>query len=145
MLLGMNIWHRTPNIDQINQFSANCMVEYIGIVVTEVGGDYICAKMPVDHRTTQPYGLLHGGASVVLAETLGSMASQMVVDSQRKMVVGLAINANHVRSVREGFVYATARAVHLGKMTHIWEIDIVNEKQQIVCVSRLTMAILDKE
>lgn len=145
MLLGMNIWHTTPNIDQINQFSANCMVEYIGIVVTEVGEDYICAKMPVDHRTTQPYGLLHGGASVVLAETLGSMASQMVVDSQRKMVVGLAINANHVRSAREGYVYATARAIHLGKMTHIWEINIVNEKQQIVCVSRLTMAILDKE
>ena len=139
----MGIWQLEPNIADINQFSENCMVAHVGIVVTEVGEDYICGKMPVDHRTTQPFGLLHGGASVVLAETLGSIASGLVADARTKKCVGLEINANHIRSATEGFVYGIAKAVHLGRTTHIWDIRIVNEAQKLVCVCRLTMAILD--
>lgn len=100
--------------------------------------------MPVDARTRQPYGILHGGASVVLAETLGSMASNFCVDQSKYVCVGLEINANHVKSVAEGFVYGKAQAVHIGKKTHIWDIRIVNEKKELVCISRLTIAVLDK-
>jgi 1,4-dihydroxy-2-naphthoyl-CoA hydrolase len=118
------------------------MVEHIGIEFTEVGDDYLKARMPVDHRTRQPYGLLHGGASVSLAETLGSMASALVIDRQQYYCVGLEINANHVRGVREGWVTGIARPLHIGKTTHVWDIRIHDASDKLVCVSRLTVAIV---
>ncbi len=122
----------------------NTMVEHLGIEVTSIGEDFIVAKMPVDRRTHQPYGLLHGGASVALAETLGSVAAHCTVDDQNKYCVGLEINANHIKSVKSGIVIGTARPLHIGGRTHVWEIKITNEEQDIVCVSRLTMAVIDK-
>ena len=120
------------------------MVEHLGIVYTDTGKDYISAKMPVDHRTHQPLGLLHGGASVALAETLGSVAATFSVDFEKYICVGLEINANHVKSVREGWVFGTAKPVHLGKSTQIWEIIINNESGELVCISRLTLAVIKK-
>ena len=135
-----------PNttVAQLNKIGENTMASHIGIEFTEVGSDFLSGKMPVDHRTNQPYGILHGGASVVLAETLGSMASAMCIDPEKQICVGLEINANHVKSVANGFVYGRAQAVHIGKKTHIWDIRIVNEKKELVCISRLTIAVLDK-
>lgn len=118
------------------------MADYLGIEFTEVGEDFIRGRMPVDERTLQPYGLLHGGASVVLAETLGSVAAAMVVDHKKFHAVGLEINANHLRGVRHGFVTGTARPFHIGKTTQVWEIRIVDEKEKLVCVSRLTVAVI---
>ena len=141
----MAIWHDpalTP--DMINPLSKNTMGEHLGIEVTRVGEDYLEGRMPVDHRTRQPYGLLHGGASVTLAETLGSVASAFVVDRSKYDCVGLEINANHLRSVREGSVTAIARPVHLGKTTHVWDIRIHDEREKLVCISRLTVAIIKK-
>ena len=120
------------------------MVEHLGIIYTEVGEDYISAKMPVDHRTHQPYGILHGGASVALAETLGSVAATFSVDHEKYNCVGIEINANHIKSVRDGWVYGTAKPVHVGKSTQIWEIRINNEASELVCVSRLTLAVIRK-
>jgi 1,4-dihydroxy-2-naphthoyl-CoA hydrolase len=121
------------------------MGEYIGIEWVEIGADFLKAKMPVDHRTIQPYGLLHGGASVTLAETIGSVASALVVDKEKLYCVGLEINANHIRSAREGFVIGTAMPLHLGKTTHVWEIKIKDEQDKLICVSRLTVAIIPKK
>lgn len=121
------------------------MIEHLGIEFLEVGDDYIKARMPVDHRTIQPFGLLHGGASVALAETLGSVAANLCVDREKKMCVGLEINANHVRPVTNGFVYGLARPIHIGASTQLWEIRILNEQEKLVCISRLTLAILDKQ
>lgn len=120
------------------------MVEHLGIEITEVHTDGLTAKMPVDHRTKQPMGLLHGGASVVLAETVGSIASHLCVDTDQQYCVGLDINANHLKAVKGGYIYGRAKALHLGRRTHVWEIRIVNEKQQLVCISRLTMAVVEK-
>ncbi len=131
--------------EELNKLSARTLVEYIGIEFTEVGPDYLKARMPVDQRTHQPYGLLHGGASVVLAETLGSMAAHCTVMNQNKYCVGLEINANHIRAVKEGYVTGTARPLHTGKLTQVWEIRITNSKDELVCISRLTLAILDKK
>lgn len=141
----MAIWH-DPTItpDQLNPLGKNTMGEHIGIRITEIGEDYLKGTMPVDDRTRQPYGLLHGGASVALAETLGSVASAFVVDRLKYDCVGLEINANHVRSVREGFVIGIAHPVHLGKTTHVWDIRIFDERQKLVCISRLTVAIIRK-
>lgn len=119
------------------------MVETLGIEFLEVGDDCITARMPVDQRTIQPAGLLHGGASVSLAETLGSVAANLCVDPAFKLCVGLEINANHIRSVRTGNVYGTARPLHIGSTTQLWEIRIVDDSDRLVCVSRLTMAVLD--
>lgn len=141
----MAIWYDpaiTP--DQLNPLSRGNMGEHLGMEIIEVGEDYLKGRMPVDHRTRQPYGLLHGGASVALAETLGSVASAFVVDRSRYDCVGLEINANHVRGVREGFVYGTAHPVHLGKSTHVWDIRIHDEREKLVCISRLTVAIIKK-
>lgn len=118
------------------------MMEHLGIVFTEIGDDYVKATMPVDHRHHQPYGLLHGGASVSLAESLGSVAAHMTVDSEKFHTVGLEINANHIRSVRSGIVTGIARPLHTGKSTQVWEIRITNEQDQLTCVSRLTVAII---
>lgn len=121
------------------------MVDHLGIEYTAIGEDYLEATMPVDHRTIQPYGLLHGGASVVLAETLGSVAASLTLDLEKQVGVGLEINANHLKSVREGKVKGVAKPVHLGKTTQVWEIKIYNEADQLCCISRITMAILDKK
>jgi 1,4-dihydroxy-2-naphthoyl-CoA hydrolase len=121
------------------------MAEHLGIEFTEVGADFIAARMPVVEKTKQPMGLLHGGASVVLAETLGSVAAYCVINLEKQHAVGLEINANHVRGVSEGFVYGKALPLHIGKTTHVWEIKIVNEQNKLVCVSRITVAVLDKK
>jgi len=121
------------------------MIDHLGIEFLEIGDDYIKAKMPVDHRTIQPFGLLHGGASVALAETLGSVAANLCVDRATKMCVGLEVNANHIRPATNGFVYGIAKPIHVGASTQVWEIRIQNEQEKLVCISRLTLAILDKQ
>lgn len=121
------------------------MLEHLGISFTEVGEDFLVARMPVDHRTHQPLGLLHGGASVTLAETLGSVASTLCVNQSTQYCVGLDINANHVKSVKSGFVYGRTSPIHIGKRTHVWEIRIENEQRELVCISRITMAVIDKK
>lgn len=130
------------SLDILNESSKNTMVEHLGIIYTGLTQDYISAKMPVDHRTHQPHGLLHGGASVVLAETLGSVAANLSVNQEKYSCVGLEINSNHIRSIRNGWVYGTAKPIHIGKTTQIWEIRINNEQGQLVNISRLTLAVL---
>lgn len=122
----------------------NTIAHHIGIEWKELGADYLTARMPVDHRTHQPYGLLHGGASCVLAETLGSVASYLVIDTSKFICVGLEINANHMRGVREGYVTGKVSPLHIGATTHVWDIKIHDERDKLVCVSRLTVAILKK-
>jgi 1,4-dihydroxy-2-naphthoyl-CoA hydrolase len=120
------------------------MGEHIGIEFTEIGDNYLKASMPVDNRTKQPMGLLHGGASVALAETLGSVAATMCVNPERYSCVGLEINANHIRSVTKGLVVGTAKSIHIGKSTQVWEIKIESETGKLLCVSRITMAVINK-
>lgn len=138
----MSIWFRKPTLEEANQHFDITILGVLGIRFTEVGDDYITGTMPVDTRTHQPFGILHGGASVVLAESLGSLAANFCVDSAKFYCVGLDINANHMRSVRSGTVTGTARPVHLGKSTQVWEIRIVDDANKPVCISRLTMAVL---
>ncbi len=138
----MSIWKQTPDLEHINGWSSNTMMEALGIRITAVGDDWLQGSMPVDRRTHQPYGLLHGGASVALAETLGSTAAMLTVDAEKERVVGLDINANHVRGVRSGTVTGTARILHLGRTTQVWEIRIENEEGALVCISRITMAVV---
>ena len=126
------------------KFNAN-MGTHLGIEFTEVGDIFLSAKMPVDHRTRQPFGVLHGGASVVLAETIGSVASNMLVDQTKQFCSGLEINANHVKSVQAGFVFGKAIIVHFGKKTHVWDVRITNEANELICISRLTVAVIDKK
>ena len=134
---------RTPvSLDELNGLSRNTLIEHLGIVFTAAGEDWLQATMPVDARTVQPYGLLHGGASVVLAETLGSSAGNLCLDTRVQMAVGLEINANHLRAVRQGVVTGTARALHVGRSTQVWEIRIEDERGRAVCVSRLTLAVV---
>ncbi|PJE47464.1 MAG: esterase [Sediminibacterium sp.] len=121
------------------------MGEHLGMEFTEIGPDYIKGTMPVDHRTKQPYGLLHGGASVALAETLGSVGAAMVVDHTEYICVGQEINANHLRSVRSGFVTGTAKPIHIGSSSQVWEIKIHDERDHLVCISRLTVAVLKRK
>ena len=138
------IWQRPVTLDGINAWGRVNMMEHLDITFSEVGYDYLKATMPVDHRTTQPLGLLHGGASVVLAETLGSTAASMCVDIERQYCVGIEINANHLRGVRQGVVTGTARPVHVGRKTQVWQIDIHDDGGRLVAVSRLTLAVLDR-
>ncbi len=139
------IWFNDQlSLEDLSKLGKGTMGEYIGIEFTEVGENYIKATMPVDHRTIQPYGLLHGGASCVLAETVGSIASALVIDQSQFICVGLEINANHIRSARKGLVIARATPLHLGKTTHVWDIRITDQQEQLVCISRLTVAILEK-
>jgi len=142
----MSIWF-DPNVTakELHSLGVNTMAELIGIEFTEVGDNYLKAKMPVDHRTQQPYGLLHGGASATLAETLGSVASALVIDQSRYNCVGLEINANHIRGVKEGNVFGTVLPLHIGRSTHVWDIKIYDQREKLVCVSRLTVAILPKQ
>lgn len=130
-------------LDELNSMSKGTIAEHIGIVFTEIGADYLVAKMPVDHRTMQPMKLLHGGASVVLAETLGSVASYLTVeDPTKQKVVGLEINANHVKAVHKGEVYGKVTPIHIGRSTHIWDIRLTTPEGKLVCISRLTTAVL---
>jgi len=138
------IWFRPHTLAELNSTSAGTMVEHLGIEYTGMGPDFLEARMPVDARTRQPYGLLHGGASMVLAETLGSYGAALTVDPSRLLVVGQEINANHLRAVREGFVTGTARPVHLGGRSQVWSIDIRDGRERLVCLSRLTLAVLDR-
>lgn len=131
-------------VADLNKMNANTMMEHLGLEFTEVGEDFISAKMPVDHRHHQPYGLLHGGASVTMAETLGSVAAHCTVLDQNKYTVGLEINANHIKSVKSGYVYGTTKPIHVGRSTQVWEIKITNEQEQLICVSRITMSVIDK-
>ena len=138
----MTLWRSLRSLAELNSGSAGTMVEHLGIEFTEISDDFIRGTMPVDGRTRQPYGLLHGGASVALAETLGSTGATMSVDATQYQCVGQEINANHVRPARTGLVTGTARPVHLGGRTQVWTIDIVNETGKLVCTSRLTMAVI---
>jgi 1,4-dihydroxy-2-naphthoyl-CoA hydrolase len=140
----MAIWFKKDiTVTDFQNRDVNTMSAHLGIVFTEIGEDYLCAKMPVDNRTRQIYGILHGGASAALAETVGSVASSLVVNRNEYKCVGLEINANHVRSVKEGFVVATCKPLHLGRQTHVWDIKIHDEQTgKLVCISRLTVAVL---
>ena len=142
----MPIWFdKELSVEKLEPLGSNTMSEWLGIEWTEVGENFLKAKMPVDHRTVQDYGILHGGASCVLAETIGSIASFMVIDHSKFYCVGLEINANHIRSVREGYVTGIAAPLHLGSSTHVWDIKIVDERDKLICVCRLTVAILTRK
>ncbi len=142
----MAIWFKKDwSMDKLNQLAANTMNDLIGIKFTEVGENYVKATMPVDQRTRQAYGLLHGGASATLAETVGSVASVMVVDPELYFCVGVEINANHLRSVKDGFVTATAIPLHLGMSSHVWDIKIIDKNEKLICVSRLTVYVKKKK
>jgi 1,4-dihydroxy-2-naphthoyl-CoA hydrolase len=141
----MKIWKKDVTVEIMNSFSSNTMVSHLGIEFTEIGDDYLVARMPVDSRTHQPLGLLHGGASVVLAETLGSSAGSMCVANENEYVVGLEINANHIKSARTGYVTGITKPVHLGKKTQVWEIKITNEQNELVCISRITLAVISNK
>jgi len=132
----------TEKTRKINEFNAKTMVGHIGIEIMEVGKDFVSGRMPVDERTTQPYGLLHGGASVAFAESLGSLAGSFHIDWEKETVVGIEINANHLKSVRSGWVYGKATPIRIGKRFQVWDINITNEDKEAVCVSRLTLAIV---
>lgn len=137
----MNIWHRPPAPESLDALSAGTLAEGLGIRFTRVGDDWLEATMPVDERTRQPFGLLHGGASVALAETLASVGANAVLDTGRQLAVGLEINANHVRAARAGTVTGRASPLHLGGRTHVWQVEIRDERGRLVCISRVTMAV----
>lgn len=136
------VFRAAVSLDELNALSRGTLIEHLGIVFTGAGEDWLRATMPVEPRTRQPYGLLHGGASVVLAETLGSSAGNLCLDTREQLAVGLEINANHLRAMREGTVTGTARAVHVGRSTQVWDIRIEDERGRAVCVSRLTLAVV---
>jgi 1,4-dihydroxy-2-naphthoyl-CoA hydrolase len=138
----MAIWHDGFSLDFVKEHSQNTLVSELGIEFLEAGADYLTARMPVDARTRQPAHVLHGGASVALAETLASWAATFVVDREKNYCVGLEINANHVRAATSGWVIGTARPIHLGRSTQVWEVRITDESQRLVCISRVTMAVL---
>ncbi|MGF1682883.1 hotdog fold thioesterase [Photobacterium minamisatsumaniensis] len=137
----MTIWKKNFTLESLNQTSTNTLVEHLGIEYVSFDGGSLSAVMPVDSRTHQPLGMLHGGASVVLAETLGSIAANLCVD-EGKYCVGLDINANHIRGMRSGLVKGTTSPIHIGATTQVWQIEIVDERERLVCTSRLTMAVM---
>ncbi|MEZ4744884.1 MAG: hotdog fold thioesterase [Calditrichia bacterium] len=140
----MAIWHGEISLERLNSFNKNNLGEHLGIEFTAFGDDYLKAKMPVDHRTTQPAGLLDGGSSVALAERLGSIGGWMCVDLEKYMCVGLEINANHIRAVRDGYVEGIAKPLHIGRRTHVWEIRIQTPEGKLVCASRITLQVVEK-
>jgi 1,4-dihydroxy-2-naphthoyl-CoA hydrolase len=140
----MRIFKQGVTLESLNKWSENTLTQHLGIEFTGIGDDYLEARMPVDHRTRQPLGLLHGGASVALAETLGSVAATLCVDST-KFCVGLDINANHVKGIRDGYVTGVTKPIHIGKQTHVWEIRMTNDAGDLICISRITMAVLEKK
>lgn len=139
----MSIWFRPYTLEELDRQSQGCMVELLDIRFTEIGPDYVRATMPADARTWQPFGLLHGGASVTLAETLGSVGANCVVDNSKFFCVGQEINANHLRGVRSGRVTGTARPIHIGGRSQVWEIRIEDQKGRLACISRLTLAVVE--
>jgi len=141
----MSIWRQRPTLDALNTLSKNTLVDLLEIRFTEVGDDYLVATMPVDARTHQPFGLLHGGATAALAETLGSSGANCCLDMNAEYAVGLEINANHLRSVRHGKVTGTVRPVHIGRRTQVWETRVEDDAGKLVCVSRLTLAVMQRE
>ena len=142
----MAIWFKDEfSLEKLSALSAGTMAEFLGIEWIEVGENFIRAKMPVDERTRQPYGLLHGGASCVLAETIGSVASALVIDQSKAFCVGLEINANHIRTAKNGYVTGIGSPLHLGSTTHVWDIKIYDDRDKLVCVSRLTVAVLKRQ
>jgi 1,4-dihydroxy-2-naphthoyl-CoA hydrolase len=141
----MAIWYKPYTLMEAQQRVSGTMVDHIGITITEVGQNFLKGTMPVDQRTVQPIGILHGGASVTLAETLGSLGASMVVDNEKNYCVGLDINANHIRAAKNGFVTGIARPIHVGSSTQVWSIEITDEENRLVCISRLTMAVLVKK
>jgi 1,4-dihydroxy-2-naphthoyl-CoA hydrolase len=142
----MSIWfNKTITLADIKDFGTNTMSEYLGMEWMEIGKDHLKLRMPVNERTKQPYGLLHGGASCALAETAGSVASALVIDGEKFACVGLEINANHVRSATNGFVTAVCKPLHLGKTIHVWDIKVYDDLQKLICISRLTVVIINKE
>ena len=136
---------KQEKLKRINDSIQNTMTSTIGIEITDIGDDFICGKMPVDERTIQPFGLLHGGASAALAETLGSIGGGIKVYSNNETVVGIEINANHLKSVRDGWVYGKATPIRIGKKIQVWNIEITNEDDDLICVSRLTLAVIPKK
>lgn len=140
----MSLWKQPTDLDRINAWAAGSIIERIGIRITEIGDDFLCGTMPVDARTRQPVGILHGGASATLAESLGSLAGNLCLDAASEMAVGLDINANHVRAITEGTVTGTARPLHVGRATQVWEIRIEDERGRLVCISRLTLAVVPR-
>ena len=139
----MSIWRTTATAAELNERGSRTLPGYLGIRVTEIGADFLRATMPVNEHTHQPFGVLHGGASVALAETVGSLAAMLCIDPAY-IALGQDINANHVRSVSSGLVTATARPFHLGRSSHVWHIEIRDEQERLVCVSRLTMAVVER-
>ena len=141
----MSIWFKKDlSLEDIKPLTPNTMGKHLGMEWVTIGDTFMQMRMPVDERTKQPYGLLHGGASCALAETIGSVASYFVIDNEKFICVGLEINANHIRSVTKGFVTATCMPLHIGASTHVWDIKITDERDKLICVSRLTVAILKK-
>ena len=142
----MGIWFKKTTIEALNKFAEHTMSNHVGIEIIDIGDDYLKARMPVDDRTRMPRGILHGGASCVLAETVGSVASFLCIDLEKYVAAGLEINANHLRGISEGYVLSTARPIHLGRTTHVWDIRIeAEETKKLICISRLTVAIIEKE
>ena len=139
----MSIWIKTETVEELNKRRQKTLNELMGIRITEIGVDYLKAVMPVDERTRQPMGILHGGASLVLAESIGSTGSYLAIAPEQRCV-GLEINANHIRSIAEGWVTGTARPIHIGGSTHVWDIRITDEKERLICIARLTMAIMNR-
>jgi len=138
----MSIWRNAATLEELQERARNTLVEHLGMRFTEIGPDYLRVTMPVNAHTHQPMGILHGGASVALAETVGSTAANMCVDTAREVCLGQEINANHLRPISQGEVTATARPLHRGSRSHVWQIEIRDERERLVCVSRITMAVV---
>jgi 1,4-dihydroxy-2-naphthoyl-CoA hydrolase len=139
------LFRENLDLDFLNNLTKNTMVDFLGIKFTKIGEDFLEATMPVSDRTKQPYGLLHGGANMVLAETLGSVGSALLTDPDTQHCVGLEINANHLKPVKRGMVRGVTKPIHVGKKTQVWEVKIFSENDELTCISRITLAVLDKK
>ncbi|MBL4631315.1 MAG: hotdog fold thioesterase [Paraglaciecola sp.] len=140
----MGIWFKEPNLEEINSWSQGTILEHIGIQITDIGEDYIEGTMPADHRTFQPYKLVHGGANIVLAESLGSIGAMLTLNSDKYMCVGQEVNGNHLRGVSSGVVRGRAQPVHRGRKSQVWEIRLYDSSDKLSCISRLTLAVIEK-
>lgn len=138
------IWFKSLDLNEINGFNRNTLVEHLDIIITKLSDDSMSGTMPIDSKTVQPFRILHGGASCVLAETLGSIASNCCIDNSKFVAVGQSINANHISSARSGRVTGICKPIHIGRSSHVWEINIYDESEKLICVSRLTMAVIMK-
>jgi len=137
--------HKAINISELNELGRNTLAEHLQMEVTEVGENHVTMRMPVNSTVHQPMGLLHGGAVAALAENVASLAGNIVVNSLGKACVGLSLNTNHLKSTKDGFVYATAKPIHLGRSTHVWEVETKNDSQELVNVCRMTLAVIDRK